>query len=214
MKTQICIIGIGRFGLQLAKSLARNGMDVLAVDRSKERVDLVKDIVTQAVVIDLVDEESLRAMGIDEIETVIVAIGRNFEDAVLLTRILKYNLEIDRVIVRSVDNMQREILEIVGADQVILPEQDAAVKLADNLGSPFLEVVHVGSNFSIAAIITPDELVGNAIGDLNFFGMYNIRCVAIKRSEEALLPQDTDVIQEHDVLYFAGKNDNIKKLIS
>ncbi len=83
---KFCIIGIGRFGLQLAKSLTKNGMDVLAIDKIEERIDLIKDIVTQAIVMDMVDEESLRAMGIEEMDTVIVAIGRNFEDSILLTR--------------------------------------------------------------------------------------------------------------------------------
>jgi len=210
---KFCIIGIGRFGLQLAKSLTKNGMDVLAIDKIEERIDLIKDIVTQAIVMDMVDEESLRAMGIEEMDTVIVAIGRNFEDSILLTRTLKHNLEIECIIVRSVDALQREILEIIGADQVILPEQEAAITLADNLSSPFLEVEHIGPNFSVAAIIAPDKFVGKTIDELNFLDEYIINCVAIKRDEKTLLPQKDSIIQDHDILYFAGKNVDIEKLI-
>jgi trk system potassium uptake protein TrkA len=146
-------------------------------------------------------------------DTVIVAIGRNFEDSILLTRILKHNLEIECIIVRSVDALQREILEIIGADQVILPEQEAAITLADNLSSPFLEVEHIGPNFSVAAIIAPDKFVGKTIDELNFLDEYIINCVAIKRDEETLLPQKDSIIQDHDILYFAGKNVDIEKLI-
>jgi len=210
---KFCIIGIGRFGLQLAKSLTENGMDVLAIDKDEERVELVKDKVTQAVVMDMIDEESLHAMGIEEMDTVIIAIGKNFAHSVLLTRILKRNIGTDRIIVRSIGDIQRDILELVGADQIILPEQEAAIQLADNLSSPFMDVTRISPTFSIVAILVPDDFINKTIDELAFYDTYNINCIAIKRDEETIIPKPKTTIQEHDILYFAGNNKDVEKLV-
>ena len=209
---KFCIIGIGRFGLQLAKSLTQNGMDVLAIDKDEDRIELIKNHVTQAIVMNMVDEESLKTMGIEEMNAVIIAIGRNFAHSVLLTRILKRNLGIERVIVRSTGDMQRDILELVGADQVILPEQEAAILLADNLSSSFMDIIHVSPTFSIVAILAPDEFVDKTLEELAFYNTYNINCIAIKRNEETIIPTPETIIHDHDILYFAGNNNNVKKL--
>jgi len=210
---KFCIIGIGRFGLQLAKSLTENGMDVLAIDKDEERVELVKDKATQAIKMDMIDEESLRAVGIEEMDTVIIAIGRNFAHSVLLTRILKRNIETDRVIVRSIGDIQRDVLELVGADQVILPELEAAISLADNLSSSFMDITHISPTFSIIAILAPDDIIDKSINELAFHDTYNVNCIAIKRNEETIIPKPKTIIQEHDILYFAGNNENVEKLI-
>ena len=210
---KFCIIGLGRFGLQLAKSLTRNGVDVLAIDRDEERVDLIKDKVTQAVVMNMIDKESLKAIGIEEMDTVVIAMGKNFAHSILLTHILKRNIGIDRVIVRSVSATQREILELVGADQVILPEQEAAIKLADNMSSPFMDVTHISPGFIIAAIAAPKEFVDKTIAELQFYAIYTINCIAIKQDQETLVPTPETTIQEHDILYFAGEKKQIEKLI-
>jgi len=211
---KFCIIGLGRFGLQLAKSLTENGIDVLAVDKDEERVELIKDHVTQAVVMNMIDEESLKAIGIEEMDTVVIAIGKNFAHSVLLTRILKKNLGIDRVIVRSVSAIERDILELVGADQVILPEQEAAIKLADNMSSSFMDVTHISPGFIVAAINTPHEFVDKTIEELQFYSTFKIICVAIKREQETIVPTSEIIIHEHDILYFAGEDKNVEKLIS
>lgn len=210
---KFCIIGLGRFGLQLAKSLAENGADILAIDKDEERVELIKNKVTQAIVMNMVDEESLKAIGIEEMGTVIIAIGRNFAHSVLLTRILKRDLGIERIIVRSVSALQRDILELVGADQVILPEQDAAIKLADNLSSHFLDITRISPTFIIAAIISPIEFIDKTIEELQFYPTYNVTCIAIKRDQETITPLTETIIKEHDILYFAGNNQNVEKLI-
>lgn len=208
---KFCIIGIGRFGYQLACSLTKNGMDVLAIDKDEERIDLVKDKVTQALVMDVLDEESLRAIGIEEMSTVIIAIGKHFAQSILLTRILKKDLEIERVIVRSTGDIQKEVLELVGADQVILPELEAAIKLADNLSSPFLETARLDPGFAVSAVITPDDLIGKTIADLS--QSKKLRCIALKEDEEITFPTPDTIIKEHVILYFAGDNDELKKLI-
>jgi len=210
---KFCIIGIGRFGLQLAKSLTENGIEVLAIDNDAERIDLIKDKVTQAVVMNMTDEESLRALGIEEMDTVIIAIGRNFAHSVILTRILKRDLGIERIIVRSVSAIQRDILELVGADQVILPEQEAAIKLADDLSSPFMDVTHIGPHFSIVAIVASEEFIDKTIEELAFDEHYNITCIAIKHDEETIIPKKDTKIYDHDILYFAGNNKDVEKLI-
>lgn len=210
---KFCIIGLGRFGLQLAKSLTENGVDVLAVDKDEERVELIKDKVTQAVVMNMIDEESLKAIGIEDMDTVIIAIGKNFAYSVLLTRILKRKLNIERVIVRSVSALQRDILELVGANQVILPEQEAAIKLADNLSSHFMDVIRISPTFLIAAIITPSEYIDKTVDELQFYSTYNINCIAIKRDQETITPLPDTILQENDILYFAGENQDMEKII-
>ena len=171
---KFCVIGLGRFGQQVAKVLAENGMEVMAVDSNESIVASIRDNVTQAICMRVTDEASLRSIGIDEIDTVIVAMGENFAQSILITALLKKRLHIPHVIARAINEIHKEILTIVGADRVILPEQEIGIRLADNLSSPFTDLIRLTKDFSISQIIAPQSFVGKKVSDLDLYTKFYV----------------------------------------
>jgi len=210
---KFCVIGLGRFGYQVATGLAENGMDVLAVDSNEAIVASIRDHVTQAVCLRVTDEASLQAIGVDDMDTVIVATGENFAQSVLITALLKKRLHVKRLIARAINDIHREILIVIGADEVILPERAIGIRLADNLSSPFTQVVRMSDNFSISQINAPKAFVGKQLKELHLYESYGVYCIAVKQTEELINPIGPDyVIQARDKLIFSGDNKQLEKV--
>jgi len=207
---KFCVIGLGRFGYQVATGLAENGMDVMAIDDNESTIASIRDLVTHAICMRVTDEESLRDVGIHEMDTVIVAMGESFAQSILLTALLKKKLGVSRIIARGTNEIHKEILKLVGADQVILPEKEIGIRVADNLSSPFVELMRLTKQFSISLILAPSFVVGKSIGDVSFYDTHRIRCIGIKQ-DEAVTPVGHDyVIQEGDKLVCAGHNTDLE----
>ena len=209
---KFCVIGLGRFGYQVATVLSENGMEVLAIDSDESIVASIRDSVAHAIVMDVTDEASLRSIGVDEIDTVIVAMGEDSTESILITALLKKHLKTPYVITRAIDELNKEILTLVGADRVILPEKEIGIRLADNLSSPFVDVTRLTKNFSVINIVAPEDFVGKTMGELNLFDEYEVYCIG-KKEEEKITPIGPDyIIKELDKLIFAGPNKNLEKL--
>ena len=140
---KFCVIGLGRFGFSVAEKLGENGMEVLAIDSNVAIIESIKDKVTQAICMRVTEEESLRSIGIDEMDTVIVSMGEDFAQSILLTALLKKHLNIPHVIARATNKIHANILKLVGADQIVSPEEERGVRLANNLSFPFVDLVNV-----------------------------------------------------------------------
>jgi trk system potassium uptake protein len=209
---KFCVIGLGRFGYQVATVLAENGMEVLAIDSNESIVASIRDSVAHAIVMDVTDEASLRSIGVDEIDTVIVAMGENSTQTILITAILKKHLKTPYVITRAIDELNKEILTLVGADRVILPEKEIGIRLADNLSSPFVDVTRLTKQFSVINIVAPEEFIGKTIGELNLFGEYELHCIGKKEEEKIISIGPDYVVKELDKLIFAGPNKNLEKV--
>lgn len=210
---KFCVIGLGRFGRQVAKTLGENGAEVLAVDSSEANIALVRNNVAQAICSNLTDEASLEAIGIDEMDVVIIGIGENFAQSILLAAILKKRFRKCRVIARATGQVQEEILTIIGVDQVIRPEQETAIELADTLSSPFTNLARLNQDFSIGLITASDEFIGKTIEEANLYDRFKINCVAIKRDEDFVSVNQNYVILENDKLVVSGRNEKIEKLL-
>ncbi|OGB97291.1 hypothetical protein A3F06_01025 [candidate division TM6 bacterium RIFCSPHIGHO2_12_FULL_36_22] len=209
---KICVFGIGRFGTQLAIKLTENGIDVIAIDKDEDTIEEIKDKVSQALVIHSIDERTLRDLGIDEVKTVVIALGRHFAESVLLTRILKKKLEIPTVIVRSTGELRGEVLKLVGADQVVLPELEAAALLADNLSSPFPHLNRIIDDFCTGQMIAPENFVGKTLNEIKLIENYNVCAIGIKRDEKMLLPKSDLTIVDGDIMYFSGNSHDLNDL--
>lgn len=210
---RFCVIGLGRFGYQLATVLAENGMEVIAIDSNESIVNSIRDHVTQAICMRITDEASLRSVGVDEIETVIVATGENFAQSILITALLKKRLQIPKVIARAINDIHQDILKLVGADRTILPEKEIGIRLAHNLSSPFTDVTQLTKNFFISQIIAPQKFVGETIASLDLYKNYKVHCVGIKQSDEKIIAIDpTYVVKEKDRLVFAGHKNDLEKV--
>jgi len=209
---KFCVIGLGRFGYQVATVLAENGMEVLAIDSNESIVASIRDSVAHAIVMDVTNEASLRSVGVDEIDTVIVAMGEDTSQSILITALLKKHLKTPYVITRAVNDLNKEILSLVGADRVILPEKEIGIRLADNLSSPFIDITRLSKNFSISNIIAPKQFIGKSITELYLFEEYNVHCIGKKEEEKIITIGPDYIIQELDKLIFAGQNKHLEEL--
>ena len=210
---KFCVIGLGRLGYQLATVLADNGMEVMAIDSNESIVASIRDQVTQAICMRVTDEASLRSIGIEEMDTVIVAMGENFAQSILITALLKKRLAIPNVIARAINEIHKDILKLVGADRIVLPEKEVGTRLADTLSSPFTDLTRLNKEFSISKIRAPQPFIGHTAESLGIFKNYNVHCIGIEESVDHITPIGADhIIQENDRLIVAGKNSDLEKL--
>jgi trk system potassium uptake protein TrkA len=202
------VIGLGRFGFTVATTLAENGMEVLGVDSNEHIVASIRDLITQAVCLQVDDETTLRTIGFEEMDTVIVALGENFAGSILITALLKKKLNIPVVITRAISAIHKDILLLIGADQVVLPEHEIGIRLADNLSLPFPVLTRITKDFSLSQIIIPDRLAGKS---LKKAGLQHV-CIGLRRAEEIVHIEPDYVLQAGDVLIVAGSNDALKAI--
>lgn len=210
---KFCVIGLGRFGYQVATGLAERSMEVLAIDSSEAIIASIRDHVTHAVCMRVTDENSLKAIGIDQIDTAIVATGENFAQSILITALLKKRHNVPYVIARAISDIHHDILKLVGADETILPEKEIGTRLASSLASPFTDVVPVKKEFSISHLPAPEKFVGKKVEELKLYGAYKIHCIGIQSSEEKISSIDPEyIIAPLDELVFAGHPEDLEKI--
>lgn len=206
-----CLIGIGRFGTQLATTLAEHDIEVLAIDKDPMVIDRIKDTVSHAITIHAYDENSLRAAGVDEFSIVIIALGKNFADAVTITRICKQSFNTSRVIVRSGDRLQKEILKLIGADLVILPELESAARLADMLTSGFADATHIDAHIAVVRMNAPAMAIDQAIQDIALLKKHAVNCIAIHRNGSTFVAMPETIIEREDVLFLIGNDQDLSR---
>jgi trk system potassium uptake protein TrkA len=206
---KFCVIGLGRFGNQLAISLAEKDEEVLAIDRSEAIIAKIRDRVTQAVCLNVTDEESLRAVGIEDMDTVIVAMGEEFSQSILITALIERNFEGPQIIARAVSKIHENILKLVGADQVVFPERDLGIRLANNLSFSMLEFVQFSDKFALTEVVAPTNFIGKTVSELQLKKARNIGCIGIRKEEEIQLASPDYVIMEGDHLILAGSQANL-----
>ena len=209
---RFCVIGIGRFGYHVATKLAEHGMETLAVDSDESVVASIRDKVTQAICMTVKDEESLRGIGVEEMDAVIVAIGEDFAQSILVTALLKQKLNIPNVIVRATSTIQKDILELIGADHVVEPEQEMGIRLADKLSLKYGSFIRITESFSVSYFKTPARFVGKTVNELPLKEKYHVTLVGKKEHGKIVeLPKDY-VIEHDDILAVAGLNDDLENL--
>lgn len=210
---KFCVIGLGRLGYQVATRLAENGMEVLGIESNESIVASIKDNITQAICMQVQDEESLRSVGVEEMDTVIVAMGENFAQSILITALLKKRLNIPNVITRAVNDIHKEILLLVGANQIVLPEQEIGIKLADTLSLPFSVLSRITKQYSLSQIKAPASIIGKTIKDLKLFSTYHVTCIGIKKEDEIIPISPDHKIEENNKLILAGLNQDLEKIV-
>ncbi|MBQ6809154.1 MAG: TrkA family potassium uptake protein [Clostridia bacterium] len=210
------VIGLERFGKNLAKRLASLGNEVLAIDSNMEKVQSVADVVTHSVAADALDESALKSLGITEFDCVIVTISENMEANILITSMLK-EMGVKHVVSKAISNLHAKVLKQVGADKVVFPDKDMAEKLAQNLtASTILDYIDLSDNFSIVEVETPKSWCGKSLKQLNVRAVYGINVVALKNrySDEINVNLNPDYIfEENDILVVIGANNDINKLV-
>ncbi|MCD6318169.1 TrkA family potassium uptake protein [Candidatus Aerophobetes bacterium] len=218
---KFAVIGLGRFGAAVAQSLAERGAEVIVVDKDGQLVDKFKGIVDLAVKLDSADEDALRSQGIDKVDVAIVSIGE-FESSVLTTALLK-RMGVPMVITKAshtTSHIQEKILNLIGADRVVLPEVEMGKKLAQNLlFSNILDYIPISEKYSAAEVRSPASFWGKRIGELKIRENYKVNILEVKKiSPEGgkvekinYFPQADDVIEKGDILLVIGEEEDIER---
>ena len=210
---QVAVIGLGRFGMSLIREFNRLGCEVLAIDNDNNKINEVSDIVTHAVQADAMDEQVLKSLGIRNLDVVIVAIGQKVQANILTTIILK-ELGVKKVVAKAQNSMHGKVLEKIGADLVIYPEREIAIKLARTLTSQnILDQINLSPDYSIMELVAPMIFVGKSLAEIGVRKKMAITILAIKRGDEIIVALRAGlVINAGDILVALGKNEDLQKL--
>ena len=181
MKSYV-VVGLGRFGSEVARQLYKCGCEVLAIDVRSELVQQIAPDVTHAVVGDSRDKEVLRALGAGDFDCAVIAIGEDLAASVLITMNMK-ELGVPYLVCKAHDDVHRRVLEKLGADRVVIPEQENAARLAKSLSSPnLLDYIELSEEYSIIELPAPQSWVGKNLKELNVRAKLGVNILAVRRN--------------------------------
>jgi trk system potassium uptake protein TrkA len=228
MAKRFAVIGLGTFGRHLAVELAKGGSEVLALDQDPARLEDLKDKVALAARLDATDEKALESQRLEECDAVIIAMGENFETSLLCFSLLQ-QMSIPRVIVTAISTMHERILSGLGVKEIVLPEVEAAERLAASLVlESATDVFAVSSDYAIVEVPAPDAFIGKDLGTLDLPAAHRVTVVTIRRTrrEPGILgfgkravreiigiPNPRTVIERGDVLFVFGSKRDIEKML-
>ena len=212
MKSYI-VIGLGRFGTEVAIRLCQLGCEVLAVDRENDPVQQISSEVTHAVVADARDVNVLRALGAAEFDCGIVAIGGDLAESVLTTMSLK-ELGVPTVVCKAHDDVHAQVLKKLGADRVVIPEKENAQRLAKSLSSEnVLDYIELSDDYGSIDVPAPQSWVGQSLRDLNVRAKLGVNILAVKREGKINVSPSADfAIEEGDILVILGDNQALRRV--
>ena len=207
------VIGMGRFGTEVARQLYALGCEVLAVDSKSDLVQQVANDVTHAAVADARDKDVLKALGAKEFDCAVVAIGDSLADSVLATMNVK-ELGIPKVVCKAHDETHRQVLLKLGADQVVIPEQENAGRLARSLSSHnVLDYIELSADYGIVEVPAPVSWQGKTLKDLNVRAKLGLNIIAIKREGDINVSPSADyAIAQKDIMVVLGDNTALERV--
>lgn len=207
MKSYV-VVGLGRFGMEVARNLYAQGCDVLAMDSSNELVQQISDDVTHAVVGDARDKDVLKALGVKEFDCAIVAIGGSLADSVLATMNLK-ELGVPHVVCKAHDETHKEVLKKLGADRIVIPEKEQASRLAKSLASHnVLDYIELSEDYGIIDVPAPTVWTDKSLIELNVRAKLGVNILAVKRDGGITVSPAADFrIAKGDILVVLGNTE-------
>ncbi len=206
-----CIIGLGRFGMSLAESLAAEGKELIVIDSDRDKVNSAAQFCQNAFVVDSLSRENLEKAGVGQCDTVVVGIGRQLDISVLTVLNLK-NMGVERVIAKSTSAEQGMVLEKLGAE-VVYPEKDMGERLAARLARPnVLEYLSLGQDVDIVELVVGRRADGKKVSELDLRRRFSLNMIAITKDGcvSADIGPDT-VLCEKDTVTVIGRAENIEK---
>ncbi|MBR2854078.1 MAG: TrkA family potassium uptake protein [Clostridia bacterium] len=212
MKSYI-IIGLGRFGAEMATKLYECGEEVMAIDTDESLVDKIADRVTRAVAADARDLDVLVKLGAENFDRAVVAVGSDLAASALITMNLK-TLNVPFIMCKAHDDTYREILEKLGADRVIIPERAVADKLALGLThAGVMEYIELSDEYGIVEMEPIDEWIGKSIRGLELRSRYGTNVIAMRKEDAIQIPPDIDApITSDAIMVMLGSYEMLEKL--
>ena len=207
------IIGLGRFGSSVAETLVAEGYDVLAIDGDVDRVHHLSHTLPNVVQLDATDADALQEIGIENFDTGLVSIGMDFESNLLAT-VLLLRFGVRRVITKARTRTQKSILEMIGAHEVILPEQEAGEHLGRRLAfGHIVEYLDIVGGVSVVEIQAPASLWNHSLVECNLRQRANLTVIAVRRGSDVIVnPAATFRITEGDILVVVGQIEDAERL--
>ena len=219
------VFGLGTFGLEVCQVVSEKGGKVIAVDNQPELIEKVKNMVTQAILIDSTDEQSLKNAPIEDIDVAVVGIGENIEASILTTAVLK-NLGVPYIIARAVSDIHAQVLKQVGATEVINIEIEEGKRIASKLVSPdIIDKIYIGQNQVLAEVVCSKSFVGKSILELDLRKKTNVNIISVKHINTKIDEMGNPIIEElvefptpatrmkkDDILVVVGREKDIEKL--
>lgn len=222
---KVIIFGMGNFGSSLAIQMAEMGHEIIAIDYDMQKVEMVKDKVTHTICLDATNLNALKSLPLKETDIAVIAIGENEGASIMTTANLK-TLNVKRIISRSISSTQETVLEAMGVNEIVQPEQDAAERLAKKLNLKLaVESFDLDQDYSIVELNIPPGMAGKTLAELNLRNEYGVNIVTIirKKDKKNLLGVNrvtyvsegvvgpSTKLEEGDLLVVFGSNDNIMK---
>lgn len=223
---QIAVIGLGAFGMALAKTLAKEGADVIAIDNNMDHLDEVKNITSSAICFDATDPAQLQSHGITEVDIAVIAIGENFEPVVLITMEL-IKAGVKQVYARANSDTQEQILKKIGVTEIIHPERQVAERMGITLHRSGMEdLLEIGDGLSIFEVNVPESMVNHTLNELNLRTRYGVNVLTLKRltSESSDddetntyhsigIPEGSTKIKKGDKFVILGNKKDLDKML-
>lgn len=203
------IIGLGRFGMALARSLADAGRDVLVVDREQSKINQAAAFTDNAYRVDELTKEHLESIGLQNCDVVVICIGERI-DTSILTTLTVLRLGVGRVIAKAQSEEQGEVLTTLGAE-VVYPEKDMAVRLASKLIAPHvLEYISLSKDVDIMEIVLTGRVSGQTVLELNLRQQFGLNIIAVEQQEQMTADVRPDmVLNAGDTIAVIGKSAQI-----
>ncbi|MEX1105539.1 MAG: TrkA family potassium uptake protein [Ilumatobacteraceae bacterium] len=210
----VLIVGLGRFGGSVARTLASMGVEVMAVDTDARLVQAYSRDLSHVVQADATDDAALRQLGVSEIDTAIIAIGTGVESSVLVTAAL-VDLGVRRVWAKAISDQHANILRRVGAHRVFLPEHEMGERVAHIVAGTMLEYLSLDAGFALAEIVAPASIVGRTLGELGLRATHGVTVVCVKHPGEGFTyAEATTRVLDNDLLMIAGAPADIDRIVS
>ena len=214
------VIGVGRFGSAVCMELLRYDAEVLAIDASQRAVDELRQLApaVEARVVDCTDEEALRAAGVLDMATVVVAISEPIEASITATLIVKdgKGSQVQQVIARATSDLHEKMLRRVGADRVVFPSKMQGTRLGMELVRPnLLERLRLDDRNSIEEIRVPQSFVGQSLRDLKLRTNFNVSVLAAGPDNRLTVnPPASQILQPDELLVVMGTSEDLEALPS
>ncbi|MGD9551716.1 MAG: TrkA family potassium uptake protein [Candidatus Caldatribacteriota bacterium] len=212
---QFVVFGLGSFGTAIATTLVELGHEVLGVDNDEEKVDLLKDILTKVVKVDITDEKVLQELGVKNFDAAIVSVGPDMESSILITIMLK-EIGVKYVITKANSELHGKVLEKVGSDRVVYPERDEGTRIARSLIMPNVKnQMELSSRYSIIEIAALPVFCEKTLEELDLPGKFGVTLLAIRRGNQfTFSPTPKHTVKEKENLILVGENKKIDRLIT
>lgn len=216
MKKQILVIGLGQFGMSLARAVTDRGAEVFAVDSKMERIRVAANFAAEAVCFDATDTEALKRASPADRDACVCAIGDESRESAIICTALLRQMGAPRVIARANDELQSRILHLVGAHEVVNPEREFGERFANRLVYEYvMGELPLGADLVITELKPPAGLVGRSLSELKLPRNFGINVVALRRGGlgAVVVPDPEEPLKDSDILVVVSREGAVRKLM-